>query len=352
MTRPLRILSPAAAALLIAIAGPAGAQPSGPSPAALAAVSRLAPYVPGPPVKGVIHLWGHGSFKRDFMGPLVDRWFAEFRRSQPGVALDYRMYGSASGIGALATGAANLVLLGEEISPDALRLFRRVKGYAPTRIEIANGSVDTNYFDYAHMIFVNRANPLARMDLDQLRSAFAANGTARRWGQFGLKGAWANKPITPYAWKTDIDFALFFRERVLGGDHRWNPATREFMPITRPDGSNYEHGQQILDALARDVSGIAISNVRFAGPGVKALPLSWRAGHAVSANDATLISRAYPLVRILPAYVDRSPGHPMNPVVREFLRFILSREGQRALIEDSGYLPLDRATQRDQDGRL
>lgn len=319
--------------------------PAASSPAAEAAIAGLPHYVPGPPVTGVIHLWGHGSFKRDFVGQLVDRWMAEFRRSQPGVTLDYRMYGSASGIGALAVGSANLVMLGEEISPDALALFRRAKGYAPTKIEIANGSVDTNYFDYAHMIFVNRANPIARLSRPQLAAIFGAKGQVREWGQLGLKGPWAHRRITPYAWKTDIDFGLFFRERVLGGDHRWNPATREFMPIARQDGSNYEHGQQILDALAKDPAGIAISNVRFGRPEVKSLALAW-GGRApyVNALDATLIDRSYPLVRIIPAYVDRAPGKSVDPAVAEFLRFVLSSEGQEALADDSGYLPLDAAT--------
>lgn len=324
-----------------------------PPTAAEATVATLPHYVPGPPVNGVIHLWGHGSFKRDFMGPLVDRWLAEFRRSQPGVTLDYRMYGSASGIGALATGAANLVLLGEEISPDAGILFRRARGYAPTMIEIANGSVDTNYFDYAHMIFVNRANPIARLSLDQLAAIFGASGKVRTWGQLGLKGGWAHRAITPYAWKTDIDFALFFRERVLAGDHRWNPATREFMPIARADGSSYEHGQQILDALAKDPAGIAISNTRFGRPEVKSLALAWKGtGRYVGARNETLIARTYPLVRIIPAYVDRAPGRAVDPAVAEFLRFVLSREGQEALVEESGYLPLDASTAEHQGALL
>ncbi|MEA3003127.1 MAG: phosphate transport system substrate-binding protein [Sphingomonadales bacterium] len=335
-----------AAAPAAPVAAPSQFQPS---PAARAAVAALPPYRAGRPVSGRIILWGHGSAKRDFVGALVRRWMAEFQRGQPGITLDYRMYGSASAIGALATGAGNLALLGEEISPDQARTFRRARGYAPTPIEIANGSVQTNYFDYAHMIFVNRANPIAKLNLRQLEALFGAEHRCtvrniRSWGQLGLKGEWAGKPITPYAWKTDIDFALFFRERVLCGSHRWNPATREFMPIVRPDGAPYDHGQQIVDAVARDPGGIGISNLRYARPEVKALALAWSPrGPFVGADDASLIARQYPLVRIIPAYVDRPPGKPIEPAVAEFLRYVLSREGQTALAEESGYLPLSPA---------
>ena len=332
---------------LLAVAGvaaPVAAAGSGPAAAAL---SSLPDYRPGPRVQGTITIWGHGSAKRDFMGPLVRRWVAEFHRAQPDVRFDYRMYGTASAIGALAVGAGNLAILGEEISPDAERTFERIKGYKPTKIEIANGSLAANYFDYAHQIFVNRANPLARLDARQLEAVFGAEhrctkGNIRTWGELGLKGRWAHRAIHPYAWKTDTDFALFFRERILCGSHRWNPATREVAPIVRADGTQYELGQQIIDSVARDPDGIGISNIRFASSGVKPLAIAWtKAGPYVQASDSSLIPRHYALVRIIPAYVDRPPGKAVDPAVAEFLRFILSRQGQTALVEESSYLPLD-----------
>ncbi|MDB5679495.1 substrate-binding domain-containing protein [Sphingomonas bacterium] len=337
-----------------AMASPPKAAPlaEGPPPSLIATrtLATLPPYVAGPKVTGTIRIWGHGSPKHDFVGDLVRRWFSEFQRGQPGVVLDYRMYGTASAIGALTDGAGTLAILGEEISPAAERMFIRAHGYPPTKIEIANGSVATNYFDYAHMIFVNKANPLAKLTIRQLEAVFGAEHrcTARNirtWSELGLTGDWARRPITPYAWKTDVDFALFFRERVLCGSHRWNPAAREFMPVTRPDGTVVQHGQLILEALAKDPYGIAISSVVFANSEVKALPIAWDAKRGfVTASDETLIDRRYPLGRIIPAFVDRAPGKPMPPVEREFLRYILSREGQTALVQDSGYLPLDRAT--------
>lgn len=344
----MRLLAILAGLLCLTAAAP----PNGaPSPAVQRTLASLPRYVAGPQVTGTISVWGHGSPTHDFVGDLVRRWYAEFSRSQPGVKLDYRMYGTASAIGALATGVGTLAILGEEIDPDAERMFRRARGYPPTRIEIANGSVDTNYFDYAHMIFVHRSNPLAKMSVAQLEAVFGdehrcrAPANIRQWGGLGLTGDWARRPIVPYAWKTDVDFSLLFRERVLCGSHRWNPAVHEYMPVTAPDGHVIQHGQLILEALAKDPRGIAISNVRFANADVRPLPLGWNAKRGfVPASDATLISRTYPLGRIIPAFVDRAPGKPIVAADREFLRYILSREGQTALVEDSGYLPLDRAT--------
>jgi phosphate transport system substrate-binding protein len=256
------------------------------------------------------------------------------------------MYGTASAIGALYTGAGNVALLGEEISPEAARAFRREKGYAPTGIEVATGSLDVNFFDYAHMVFVHRDNPVERLTLGELDAIFGTEhrrGTRdiRTWGEAGATGEWASKRIQPYGWKVDEDFALFFREAVLQDSHRWNVDIKEYVHVMRSDGTQYDHGQQILDALARDPSGIAISNVRYAVPGVKALALARDPTDGYYAPTiANLISQKYPLARIIPAYIDRPPGKPVEPAVREFLRFVLSRQGQQALLKESGYLPL------------
>jgi phosphate transport system substrate-binding protein len=136
---------------------------------------------------------------------------------------------------------------------------------------------------------------------------------------------------------------------MLGGSHRWNNDLKEFGHIHRPDGSIYEHGRQILDALATDRFGIAISNLRFANPQVKPLALASRDGEPYTeATKANLISRTYPLTRIIPALIDRKPGQPVDPKVREFLRYILSREGQQDIVRDTGYLPLNVQVLREQ----
>ena len=325
---------------------------------AVAFVSQLPLYTPQRPVSGTIRLWGHGSFKHDFMGPLVHGWMRALNRHLPGVTLDFRMYGTASAVGALVTGSANLAILGEEISPAAARAFERARGYSPTLVQVATGSLDVNFFDYAHMIFVHRDNPLTKLDLTQLDAIYGqehrrGERNIRLWGELGLPGDWAQRRIQPYGWKVDEDFALFFSAAVLEGSHRWNSDIREYVHQIRADGSQYDHGQRILDALAQDRYGIAISNLRYAVPEVKSLALAAANGGAYfSASPETLISQEYPLTRIIPAVVDRAPGAGIEPVVREFLRFVLSREGQQTLLTDSCYLPLGSKAIRAQLERL
>lgn len=325
-----------------------GATASVASPSyALDIAASLPVYQPREQVTGTVRLWGHGSPKHDFMGKLLGRWERDFHRYQPHVRIVDDLYGSASGVGALYTGAGDLAILGEEVSPAAERAFERERHYAPTTFEIATGNVDLNYYDYAHMVFVNRANPIDRLTLPQLARILGAapaggdSGPIRTWGELGLTGAWAGRSIQPYSWRFDQDFGLFLRARVLGGSDRTNPQVRQFVTYDRPDGTIADRGEQILQALARDPDGIAVSNIRFANPRVKLLQLAATpSGPYVLPTVATLISRQYPLTRIIPAVVDVPPGHPIDPAVREFLRFILSREGQSALIENSGYLPL------------
>jgi phosphate transport system substrate-binding protein len=309
-------------------------------------VASLPSYQPEAQVSGVVRLWGHGSFSRPFMRLLVARWKQGFGRFHPNAEIVEDTYGTSSAIPALALGAGDLSILGEEILPEAIDTFVRVKHYPPFGINIATGSVDVRNFDYAQMFFVHKDNPLAKLTLAQLDAIFGAehrrsSANIRTWGQLGLSGEWADKPITPYGWRTDDSFGFYLEQTLLAGSHRWNPRLREFAHILRPDGSIYDHGQQSIDALAKDKYGIAVSNIRYAGPEVKALAVSESQGSpAYEATAENLVYERYPLSRQIPAYLDRVPGQPIDPKVKEFLRYILSREGQQAILEDGRYLPL------------
>ena len=314
---------------------------------ATAEVARMPDYVPGSAPAGVIRLWGHGSFSRPFMRLLVARWMKGFARFHPAITIREETYGTSSAIPALALGAGDLAILGEEILPEAVDTFRRVKSYEPFGVEIATGSMDVRNFDYAQMFFVHQDNPLAQLTLTQLDAVFGAEhrrgapANIRTWGQLGLKGEWTDKPITPYGWRTDDSFGFYLEQTLLAGSHRWNGALHEFRHINRPDGTIYDHGQQALDGLATDRYGIAVSNIRYAGREVKALAVAEQEGAPyVSVTAETLINQTYPLTRLIPAYLDRVPGQPVEPKLKEFLRYILSREGQHDILDDGRYLPL------------
>jgi len=312
--------------------------------------AAMPPYVPQVHVQGTLRLWGHGNRKLPWMHNLIDLWSASFARFQPDVQIEYSMWGTSSGIPALFNGRGDLAILGEEILPDAARAFERSKGYPPTGVELMTGSLDIRNFDYAQQVFVHRDNPLARITLAELDGVLGTERRrggplVRRWGDLGLEGSWADRPVTPYSWAIDDSFGFYLRNAVLLGSHRWNPALREFAHIVYPDGRIYDHGQQILDALADDPTGIAVSNIRYAGPKVRPVPLgATGAGPFVQASKATLIDQSYPLARTLPAVIDVAPDGRADSRVLEFLRFILSREGQQAVTQDGRYLPLSVAS--------
>jgi phosphate transport system substrate-binding protein len=321
-------------------------RPLGTPDAATAFVDSLPAYEPREKVPGVIRLWGHGSFKRPFVRRLVAFWTKGFNRFHPECQIEEHLYGTSSAIPALFLGVGDLALLGEEILTEAVDSFERVKHYPPFGIEVATGSVDVRNFDYAQMFFVHHDNPLAQLTVAQLDAIFGAEhrrgpANVRTWDQLALAGEWAGRPITPYGWRIDDSFGMYLESTLLAGSHRWNPALHEFAHVYRADGTIYDHGQQILDALANDRFGIAVSNVRYAGPLVKAIAVAPRAdAPAVGVTAETLINRTYPFARVIPFFLDRPPGRPVDPKLREFLRYILSREGQQDIVHDGGYLPL------------
>ncbi len=315
------------------------------------ALQQIEPYEPREQVVGTIRLWGHGAPTLDFMGMLVKLWEDGFHKFQPGVTFEYDMYGTASAMGALYTGSGDIAILGQEIYPFETATFHKVMGYDPTQIEIATGSVDVRNFDFALGVFVNQDNPLQHLTLEQINRIFAyqdapeANITT--WGQLGLTGEWSDKPIHLYGWTEADIFSTFIERTALHGSHRWRCGMKQYAHIHRPDGTIYDSGQQIMDALAQDRYGIGLSNVRYPHPAARELALGRSdSGPFYAANKETVIHREYPLTRIIPAEIARKPGTSINPAVREFLRYLLSREGQQDIVTNGKYLPLDPAVAR------
>jgi phosphate transport system substrate-binding protein len=311
------------------------------------AINGLPHYQPQQQVSGTIRLWGHGAPVLDFMGMLVKSWEDGFARYQPGVKFEYDMYGTASAMGALYTGKGDIAILGQEIYPFETVAFQQVRHYLPLGIEIATGSVDVRNFDFAIGVFVNTQNPLSQMTLDQIDKIFAWHDGGKAanietWGQLGLKDEWADKPIHLYGWHESDVFSTFVEHAALHDSHRWRCGMKQYAHIHRADGTIYDSGQQILDDLANDPYGVALSNVRYLKDNsVKPLALArTAAGPYYAATKDTLIDRQYPLGRIIPAEIDRKPGQPVDPKVKEFLLYILSQEGQKDIVRNGKYLPM------------
>src|SRR5258708_37848203 len=168
-------------------------------------LESLPHYQPRQRVTGVIRIWGHGSPKHDFMGRLMKSWEEGFRKFQPAIQIENRMYGTASAIGALYTGVADMTILGEEIHAPAAAAFEGVMHYQPLQIEIATGSLDVRNFDYAHVFFVHKDNPLSQLTQTQLDAIFGSEHRRRApeirtAGEPGLTGGVGQQTRTPCPW--------------------------------------------------------------------------------------------------------------------------------------------------------
>ena len=328
--------------------------PAKPSAAEQAALEALPHYEPKQQITGTIRLWGHGAPLLDFMGMLVKNWQDGFAKFQPGIKFEYDMYGTASAMGALYADKGDLAILGQDIYPFETTAFETVKHYPPSEVRIATGSVDIRNFGFALGVFVNQRNPLAHMTLDQINKAFAwhEGGPANNittWGQLGLTGDWADKPIHLYGWYQSDIFSTWIEKDALHGSHKWRCSMKRYAHIKRPDGTVYDSGQQILEDLGDDPYGLALSNVRYLpmmrNPGtVKPLDLGRSSsGPFYATTKSTLINQEYPLVITIPAVYNRTPGKPVDPAVKEFLLYLLSREGQQDIVNNGKYLPLNPA---------
>jgi phosphate transport system substrate-binding protein len=303
---------------------------------AFAQSEQLQQYLPTHQVSGVIHIWGSPQ-----MGDLLRRYEAGFHQVQPEVRFDDNLKSTLTAVPAVYTGRAEIGLLGREIWPTELQAFASVEGHPPTVIEVATGSYDVPKVTFALMIFVARANPVASLSIQQLSQIFGtpATGAIRTWGDIGLKGTWARKPIHLYGFARDNDKSQIFSQLVFKNGEHWNCGLREFSNTTGADST--DAGELIVRAVAADPYAIGISNVHYATPGVRALPLSLHDDTApIFPSSKSVADRSYPLSRAVYMVLDTSPGQEPIAATAEFLRFVLSRQGQQAVVQEGNYLPL------------
>lgn len=310
----------------------------------------LKPYQPQSNVTGTIRIWGN-----PYIPELVQAWEDGFRKHHPGVEFSTRLKGTEAAMAGLYADIADVVFIGREPYRPELRAFEDWFGYAPTGIKITSGSYATQHKTFALMVYVHKDNPLAGMTLAQLDAIYSAErrrgepAPIRTWGQLGLKGEWADRPINVYGYNFDTGMAGFFRLAVMRDSDRWNPALKDFENGRTPKGEVINAGTYILDAVAKDPAGIGFANVLFENQGVKRVGLAEVAGQPyVEATKENAWLRRWPLTRYSTAFINRRPGQPVDPKVREFLRYILSRDGMTAIVEDRAFLPLDPATLQQQ----
>lgn len=333
-------------------------------------LSGLSTYQPREQVSGTIRNFGFG------LGGLLKDWEDGFRKIHPDVRFNDRLPTSDAAIPALVTGVTDLAPDGGEATLTETLSFFETYGYHVTDITVASGAYDVEGRSNGPVVYVSKDNPISRLTIEQLDGIFGAerNGglrgfkwtlsdgrDARRdirtWGQLGLKGPWADKPIHTYG-HAPSGTSRFFQWKVLENSDKWNPNYQEFVEtgskMIGDDDRAKQHGglqYMLTDLLAQDPYGIAWTVVPQARKvsGIKSIALAARGGGPfVVPSRASFQSRAYPLVRSIYIYLNRAPGQPVDPKLKEFLRYVLSREGQEAVMKNGNYLPLTEAVVSEQ----
>jgi phosphate transport system substrate-binding protein len=280
----------------------------------------LVPYKATSGVSGSI-----SSVGSDTLNNLMTFWAEQFARYYPNAKVQIEGKGSSTAPPALIGGTAQLGPMSREMKGSEIDAFEKKYGYKPVGLRT---SVD------ALAVFVNKDNPITCMSMAQVDAVFSKSrrrgGKAdiTTWGQLGLTGEWASRPISLYGRNSASGTYGFFKEHTLkNGDYK--DSVKE-----QPGSASVVQGVTV-DRFAMGYSGIG-----YATAGVRAVPLTDKdGGTCVEATAENAYSGAYPLARFLYVYVNRAPGKPLDPLVREFARLMLSRQGQEAVVKD-GYYPI------------
>lgn len=275
------------------------------------------------PIDGLSgHLKSIGS---DTLGRESEVWANAFEKLYPNVKIEIEATGSATAPAALLDGRAQFGPMSRPMNAEESAAFEKKNGHPISRFRVA---VD------ALAVYVNKANPVPCLTLPQLSGVFSSNrmvpGSAniRSWSDLGLAGEWAGRPITLYSRNTLSGTYEYFRETALyGGDYK-------------PEIKQQIGSEAVVRSVASDKFGIGYSGIGYKSEGVRAVPLAAHYGATCyePSADATL-SGKYPIARFLYIYLDKKPDQVLDPLRAEFVKFVLSREGQE-LAKQGGFFPI------------
>lgn len=287
---------------------------------------KLPPYVKSTGVSGNI-----ASIGSDTLNNLMTKWAEEFRKHYPNVNIQIQGAGSSTAPTALTQGTSNFGPMSRAMKPSEVQEFEAKYGYKPVAIPVAIDLL---------AVYVNKDNPIQGLSLAQVDAIFSATRkcgykeNVSRWGQLGLEGAWVNRDFTLYSRNAVSGTYGYFKDVALcGGDFRAS--------INEQPGS-----ASVVQGISESLNGIGYSGIGYVTSSVRALPLSKKEGGAfVQANAENALNGKYPLARFLYVYVNKHPNKEMQPLEREFVRFILSKHGQDVVAHD-GYVPVPNEVSR------
>ncbi len=279
---------------------------------------NLSPYAKVGGVSGNL-----SSVGSDTLNNLMTFWTEKFKEFYPNVNIQVEGKGSSTAPPALISATAQLGPMSRAMKGKELDAFEKKFGYKPTPVRVA---VD------ALAVFVNKDNPIKGMNLKQVDALFSKS--ARRghkdietWGDLGLTGDWAKRPVSLYGRNSASGTYGFFKKRVLKkGDYKDE--------VKEQPGS-----ASVVQSISVDRFAAGYSGIGYRTASVRALPLSEKGTQYVAANAENALAGDYPLARFLYIYVNKAPGKPLDPLTQEFLKMILSKEGQEVVVK-GGYFPI------------
>jgi phosphate transport system substrate-binding protein len=282
--------------------------------------SGLTPYARTSGVSGSL-----SSVGSDTMNNMMTLWAETLRKFYPNVKVQVEGKGSSTAPPALIAGTAQFGPMSRQMRATEIDQFEAKYGYKPTELKTAYDAL---------AVYVHKDNPIEKLTLAQVEAVFSK--TRKRgykenvttWGQLGLTGDWAKRPISLYGRNSASGTYGFFKEHTLkNGDYKDT--------VKEQPGS-----ASVVQGITEDRFGIGYSGIGYRTSGVKAVPLAETdKGPYSSGTYADVTSGKYPLWRFLYIYVNKAPGKPLDPLVGEFTKLIYSKEGQEAVVKD-GYMPL------------
>jgi len=315
-----------------------------------------------------------------------------FEKFQPNAKASTNYMTSSEGaLGMMYAGASDVAPMGDDAKITDQMPFYNARGYVPTEISIATGGYNTRGTLFAWVIFVNKDNPLTQLSVDQLDGIFGAERSGaweiganaennllftskyargadkniRTWGQLGLTGEWANKDIKTHGYVAP-GFAVSFERMVMHWSDKWNPNYHEYVEwkeATNDPAGEAVRSQRMYERVSQDkyaigwgalmhIQGTCVNpdNTKCPGyPNLKVLAISTKPGGPyVPLTADNVANRSYPLIRDAYIYVDKAPGRQLDPKVREFMRFVLSREGQEIIQKNGPYTAIPASYVREQ----
>ncbi len=263
------------------------------------------------------------SVGSDTLNNLMTLWAEGFQQKYPNVRIQVEGKGSSTAPPALISGTAQIGPMSRAMKSSELDEFEKTFGYKPTAVRVA---VD------ALAVYVNKDNPIDKMTIAQVDAAFSktrncgASSSIDTWGGAGVS-AWSNRPISLYGRNSASGTYGYFKSNALcKGDYKDT--------VKEQPGS-----ASVVQGVTEDLYGMGYSGIGYKTSGVKAISLSKDGTSYYSTEPADVYAGNYPLARFLYLYINKAPNRDTDPLVREFLRFVLSKEGQEVVVKD-GYLPM------------